>query len=435
MILKFTLKSFVQLFKSLGQNEYKDFILHSFQVAKISSLITKRLGFTNWGKVYLLGLLHDVGFLLRDLKDTTQHILLESLDTERTIERYDLRNIHPAISYLLLKNTKFFGEEELAIVLYHHENLDGGSAIEPFMTIFRLADSISRNLTKIRRFDDYATVLPEVWRKVKMRRNVPESVKKITLEILEDYTLVEQLLDDNPHFEIFSGFFDQVIDIDTFIEFAKIISLILGTRSIFTRNHLSLVARTSEAIARSMLGTLDGKVMKLAGFVHDVGKIKTPLSILHKKGKLTDEEWILMKKHVVDTVHTLQEADLRFLAVICGAHHERLDGSGYPMGLVEDQMTIYQKILQVADVYSALIERRPYRSAVSYREALDIVKKEVEKGRLDEKVFNELKNVVLSEPALMRTRYSDVLKDFFGDHYREIAEILKDVLWSRGSLG
>ncbi|MCD6267982.1 MAG: HDOD domain-containing protein, partial [Thermotogaceae bacterium] len=134
MILKFTLKSFVQLFKSLGQNEYKDFILHSFQVAKISSLITKRLGFTNWGKVYLLGLLHDVGFLLRDLKDTTQHILLESLDTERTIERYDLRNIHPAISYLLLKNTKFFGEEELAIVLYHHENLDGGSAIEPFMT-------------------------------------------------------------------------------------------------------------------------------------------------------------------------------------------------------------------------------------------------------------------------------------------------------------
>jgi len=59
------------------------------------------------------------------------------------------------------------------------------------------------------------------------------------------------------------------------------------------------------------------------------------------------------------------------------------------------------------------------------------VKKEVEKGRLDEKVFNELKNVVLSEPALMRTRYSDVLKDFFGDHYREIAEILKDVLWSR----
>ncbi|RKX40900.1 MAG: phosphohydrolase, partial [Thermotogae bacterium] len=260
---------------------------------------------------------------------------------------------------------------------------------------------------------------------------VPESVKKITLEILEDYTLVEQLLDDNPHFEIFSGFFDQVIDIDTFIEFAKIISLILGTRSIFTRNHLSLVARTSEAIARSMLGTLDGKVMKLAGFVHDVGKIKTPLSILHKKGKLTDEEWILMKKHVVDTVHTLQEADLRFLAVICGAHHERLDGSGYPMGLVEDQMTIYQKILQVADVYSALIERRPYRSAVSYREALDIVKKEVEKGRLDEKVFNELKNVVLSEPALMRTRYSDVLKDFFGDHYREIAEILKDVLWSR----
>jgi len=59
------------------------------------------------------------------------------------------------------------------------------------------------------------------------------------------------------------------------------------------------------------------------------------------------------------------------------------------------------------------------------------VKEEVEKGRLDEKVFIELKNVVLSDPTLMRARYSDVLRDFFGDHYREIAEILKDILWSR----
>jgi len=400
-------------------------------VAKISSLITKRLGFTNWGRIYLLGLLHDIGFLLRDLKDTTRHILMESADTERTIERYDLKNIHPAISYLLLKNTEFFGEEELGIVLYHHEDLGDSATLEPFATILRLADTISRNLTRIRRFDDYAIVLPEVWRKVKNSKDVPKSVKNIALEILEDYTLVEQLLDDNPHFEIFSGFFDQAVDIDTFIEFAKIISLILGTRSIFTRNHLSLVARTSEAIARSMLGTLDGKIMKLAGFVHDVGKIKTPLSILHKKGKLTNEEWILMRKHVVDTCHILQEADLKFLAVICSAHHERLDGSGYPLGLIGDEMFIYQKILQVADVYSALIERRPYRSAVSYREALDIVKREVENGKLDEKVFIELKNVVLSDPTLMRARYSDVLRDFFGDHYREMAEILKDILWSR----
>jgi len=425
---KFSLKSFVQLFKSLGQNEYRNFVLHSFQVAKISSLIAKRLGFTNWGRIYLLGLIHDIGFLVRDLKSTTRHILIDSTDTEKTIEEYDLKNIHPAISYFLLKNTEFFGEEELIPVLYHHENPNENKTIEPFTTILMLADFISRNLTRIRRIDDYAIILPETWQKVKLKGNIPEPVKNVTLEILKDYTLVEQLLDDNPHFEIFSDFFDQTVEIDTFIEFAKIISLILGTRSIFTRNHLSLVARASEAIARSMLGALDGKVMKLAGFIHDIGKIKTPLSILHKKGDLTDEEWILMRKHIVDTVYILQEAGLESLAIICGAHHERLDGSGYPMGLTENQMFIYQKILQVADVYSALIEKRPYRKALSYKEALDIVKEEVDKGKLDEKVFNELKNVVLSEPALMRASYSDALRDFFGDRYKEMMEILKDVL-------
>jgi putative two-component system response regulator len=111
--------------------------------------------------------------------------------------------------------------------------------------------------------------------------------------------------------------------------------------------------------------------------MHDVGKIGIPDQILKKPGSLTDEEWQIMKKHVefgVDIAGS-QESDLLKLArEIVLTHHERWDGSGYPEGLVAEQIPISGRIAAIADVFDALTDTRPYKKAWPIKDAVAFIK-------------------------------------------------------------
>ncbi len=117
--------------------------------------------------------------------------------------------------------------------------------------------------------------------------------------------------------------------------------------------------------------------IRLGSQMHDVGKIGVPDHILSKPGPLTADEWKIMKQHSAIGYRILSKSDsdlLNLAAVIALTHHERMDGTGYPQGLVEDEIPFEGKIAAVADVFDALTTNRVYRRAFPLGQALEIMR-------------------------------------------------------------
>jgi HD-GYP domain-containing protein (c-di-GMP phosphodiesterase class II) len=113
----------------------------------------------------------------------------------------------------------------------------------------------------------------------------------------------------------------------------------------------------------------------VAGLLHDVGKTKIPTNILNKPGRLDDAEFEVMRHHAVYSYRIIKDhADLSDdvkMAVL--QHHEKINGTGYPLAVPGDQINPYAKVLAVSDVYDALVTERPYKTAFSQREAVEMV--------------------------------------------------------------
>jgi hypothetical protein len=116
--------------------------------------------------------------------------------------------------------------------------------------------------------------------------------------------------------------------------------------------------------------------VRTAAILHDVGKVNTPLAVLHKAGRLTDDEFGVIKQHPVDgavMVSILGDAEL---TAMVRHHHERLDGTGYPDRLSGDRIPLGARIIAVADTFDAITSVRPYRGASPHKKAIDILAKE-----------------------------------------------------------
>src|SRR2546426_41766 len=145
-----------------------------------------------------------------------------------------------------------------------------------------------------------------------------------------------------------------------------------------TRGHNLRVAELAVQIGRAMELPNDTlRTLARAGLLHDVGKIGIPDSILSKPGPLDPQEWVVIKRHPELGQAILSRVDrLRREAEIVIAHHERLDGSGYPRGLRGDQIPLEARILAVADTYDVLVSDRPYRKAFGKDHAFRILREE-----------------------------------------------------------
>lgn len=115
--------------------------------------------------------------------------------------------------------------------------------------------------------------------------------------------------------------------------------------------------------------------LAIGGIMHDIGKTKLPLEILNKKGKLSEEEFDLVKKHTDFGFEILRnQSSVSLLSAHCAfQHHEKLDGSGYPRGLKGNEIHPYAKVMAVADVFDALTSTRSYRKAMLPHEAMEIL--------------------------------------------------------------
>ena len=147
---------------------------------------------------------------------------------------------------------------------------------------------------------------------------------------------------------------------------------VVDRRDPYTYQHSQSVAAHSVRIARQMhLPERDVEVIRLAARVHDLGKIAVPDQVLHKRGRLTDEEFALMKKHPETGAEILAKfPEYRQGRELVLAHHERVDGRGYPRGLEGDEIPLGARIMAVADAWDAMTSDRPYRAALDQRVAL-----------------------------------------------------------------
>lgn len=173
----------------------------------------------------------------------------------------------------------------------------------------------------------------------------------------------------------------QACDIDLICEaFADVVD----AKSSFTFRHSIGVTSAALRIARNLgLSNPGLQFINRAALLHDLGKLGVPNSILDKPGQLDAAQWQIVQEHPRLTTEILSRiSSFDDLAFVAGAHHERLDGSGYPNHLTAEYLPLEARIIAVADVYSALTEDRPYRAGLSHQQAIAILREEVP-SRLD----------------------------------------------------
>jgi putative two-component system response regulator len=171
-------------------------------------------------------------------------------------------------------------------------------------------------------------------------------------------------------------------------------------RDLHTASHCERLAFISVAMGiASGLERDDLLILYRGGYMHDIGKVGIPDSILFKPGKLTAEEWEVMRTHTTRGVEICRHVkSLGPVLPIIRHHHERWDGSGYPDGLVGEETPLLARLLQIGDIYDALTSTRPYKDPISPARALRILREETARGwrdpRIAETFFKLHKDVI-----------------------------------------
>ena len=185
------------------------------------------------------------------------------------------------------------------------------------------------------------------------------------------------------------------IDNSSLEALAELFARIVDFKSSWTMNHSKSVSILAENIAR--LYGLDEKKcfsLKIAGFLHDIGKIAIPIEVLDKPGKLNEEEYKIIKAHATYSSLILSRVPaLGDIARWAMLHHEKHDKSGYPLGKGTIDFTIEMDILAFADIFAALAENRPYRSAMSKPEIIELLRS-FTPDKLDVSVFHVIEENV-----------------------------------------
>ncbi len=156
---------------------------------------------------------------------------------------------------------------------------------------------------------------------------------------------------------------------------------VVEARDPYTQGHETGVAKLAGSIAREMGLTQDDvDAIEVAALVHDIGKLSVPAEILTKPGKITAVEFAIIKQHPQAGYDILKEIDFGWpVAEIALQHHERMDGTGYPNGLLGDETLFAARVIAVADVVEAMASHRPYRAALGLEVAIDEIKGHAEK--------------------------------------------------------
>ncbi len=185
------------------------------------------------------------------------------------------------------------------------------------------------------------------------------------------------------------------LDEDYLDDIAAAFGQVVDSKSPYTSGHSARVGLYTDMIAEEMgIDLQRRRWLKRGALLHDVGKLGVSNTILDKAGKLTDEEWMAVREHARLTEVILSKINVfKELAQIAGAHHERLDGGGYPKKLTAADIHMETRIITTADIFDAITAERPYRGAVPIAQTLEMMAKTVGTA-LDADCFAALKRAM-----------------------------------------
>lgn len=191
------------------------------------------------------------------------------------------------------------------------------------------------------------------------------------------------------------------LDEDYLDDIATAFGQVVDSKSPYTSGHSARVALYVDLMAETMgLDADRRRWLKRAALLHDIGKLGVSNSILDKPGKLDGEEWAVVRTHAMYTEAILSRIDaFGELARIAGAHHERLDGTGYPRGLSAQDIDLETRIITCADIFDAITAARPYRGAIPVDKTLEIMSESVGTA-IDAECFAALKATLHRLPAM-----------------------------------
>lgn len=359
--------------------------------------------------------LHDIGAL-----SVTEQKLLTSLS-------YDTNYAHAAIGHKILSDFGYF-KNIAEIILHHHRTWKNGtnkfdsmgSEIPMGSWIIHLADKIDFLVGR----KEYPLYYKDVACEMILKHNGKIFNPNVTEAFLtladKEYFWFDINFQDTylKHKELINKY-SKILQGDSILDMGYTFSRIIDFRNKFTSTHSIGVATTAEAISK--VASFDQnlcKKMKLAGFLHDLGKIVIPISILEKDGPLTMEERLVINSHTYYTFNIL--ATVKGLEEInrwASYHHEKLDGTGYPFHLTGENLDTMSRIMMIADIFTALREDRPYRNGMERQKVENIINEWSNQGKLDKDIsdllfanYKEIDDCRANAQYLANNSYEQALK-------------------------
>jgi HD-GYP domain-containing protein (c-di-GMP phosphodiesterase class II) len=375
----------------------QDVINHHKRVAYIAFSLGAELGLSReeQNELLLAGALHDIGaFSLRERLDALEFELGDPHRPSRT--GYSLHR-HAQIGYLLLKGFEpFFHVAN--IVRYHHVPWDGeeefGEKIPLESHLLHLADRIDVLIDKRKEILDQSEIIVEKIDQKSGTMFAPHLVEAFKNLASKEFFWFE-LTSRSPDSILLgrSRLGDVELDLDGLLDFSRFLAQIVDMRCRFTATHSWGVAIVSQILGQFMgLSEKEGKMLKIAGYLHDLGKLAVPQEIIDQPGALSQSQYNIIKSHAFYTYNILENIeDLEPINFWASFHHERLDGSGYPFHHRGEDLTLGARIVAVADVFTAIAEARPYREGMDKSRALETLDRMARNGALDINVVSVLR--------------------------------------------
>lgn len=408
-----TLSDVVDLVSPVLNNHHKQVAYISYKIATELNLPKERLV-----DLVIAALLHDVGAL--SLSERIELLEFEEKNPYR----------HTISGYILLNDCEIF-KNAGKIIKHHHLNWADGAgktykndSVCPESHILHLADRIAVSIDKGAEILNQAG---DIFGKIK--KGVNSRFHPQFVDIFEELSGKEAFWLDlvSPDIDsrletIWKGF-DKQLNLEKLLKVTEVFVRVIDFRSRFTSVHSSGVSAVAETIARKMnWSERDCIKIAIAGNLHDLGKLAISNEILEKPGRLTAEEYNIMKTHTYHGYYLLDKIEgLEDINEYGSFHHERMDGSGYPFQIDGNNLKEGSRIMAIADVLTAIIEDRPYRRGMECAEAVRIIEKMGQDSKLDTEIialvgenFSEINDI----RKRAQQRAAEIYKRFENEIYR-----------------
>jgi HD-GYP domain-containing protein (c-di-GMP phosphodiesterase class II) len=393
------------MIKDFSKDEYDEFI-SLFSIPNVWHLIRKML--TEADSTFLDEGERDAFIALRlsekekiDMKNT-RHLVFSALfhdigsiwstSSDESLKSFDFSTPYDRAlsSYLFLK---YFSplKEYSDIVLFQHGRADRQqkNAYYSYGVKLNLCQYIDQCHTRGASKEDIIASIQRAAGSVFYRDDVEAMVS-----LLEETSLLEDLDAEKAHSDIDTFLSSLYFRRDVVRNYLFMVTYCFEFYNTETMFHARMTASLCYLLGRYLnLSLHDLSVLYTAGLFGDIGKVKVPREILEKPGPLSPAEYEIMRKHI-DSTKEILTGCLQDKAVIdiAYAHHERIDGSGYPRGLKGDQLSLEQKIMAVADIGAAMMAKRAYKDAYPMEKTIGELERMKNEGKLDPQVVELFKS-------------------------------------------